>query len=116
MPARVGIESDRLLPPAPWQALQVKTLENPGASTGPAAAALETPVARRASRTRAKPAPVRSPYRVLIAASCSRQDVVPDAAGPADRVLTARLALRGRELLLDLDDLAVLDLVGVDHR
>src|SRR2546425_2075043 len=42
--------------------------------------------------------------------------VVPDGPCPPERVLSYRGALAGRQLLLDLHDLAVLDPVRVDHR
>src|SRR2546427_11429952 len=44
------------------------------------------------------------------------EHVLPDTVGPPDRVLRARFRLARRELLLDLDDLAALDLVAVDDR
>src|SRR3989441_13228086 len=45
-----------------------------------------------------------------------REHVLPDAGRPADCVLSPLGRLAGRELLLDLDDLAALDLVRVDDR
>src|SRR4029077_8863577 len=44
------------------------------------------------------------------------EHVLPDTVGPPQRVLRARFRLTRRELLLDLDDLAALDLVAVDDR
>src|SRR5262245_65110413 len=44
----------------------------------------------------------------------SAQDVGPDTLGPSFGVVPVERRLPGRELLLDLHHLAVLDLVGVD--
>ena len=44
------------------------------------------------------------------------QDVVPDAGAPGEGILRRADALARREFLFDLNDLAVFDLVGVDHR
>src|SRR5712664_1181871 len=107
MPASTGIVLDGLWPPGPWQALQTSALGAPGVSNGPAQAA---------------PASVSTKISVRmvgIARSLSAglaEHVVPDAGRPPDRVLRPLLRLAGGELLLDLHDLAALDLVRVDDR
>src|SRR2546422_561888 len=104
MPARIGIASERLFPSGPWQGVHVSALTAPGVSRGPA----ETTPAR-STRTRAATA-------VIIGAPLLRlgKDVGPDAAGPALGVLGVDDRVTRRQLLLDLHDLVVLDLVGVD--
>src|SRR5215468_7592422 len=109
MPARIGIMSERLLPLAPWQAAQVMTLAKPALSSGPAAAAGPP----RRARTRA-PEVAALARRVIMAGVSSGQHVGPDALPPALGALGHGDALGRGELLLDLDHLAVLDLVGVD--
>src|SRR4029453_9475948 len=109
MPAMIGMRSDRLLPAAPWHAEHVSDLAKPGSSSGP-------PDAVPASAPQASPM-VTAMKRFIAGIRPSEdlgENVVPDALGPAERALGHAHALRGGELLLDLDHLAVLDLVRVD--
>src|SRR5437870_4426013 len=89
------------------------TLAKPGSSSGPAARAASGPIASTKTAT-ARAAAER--VAVMVAVLPLRQHVGPDALPPALRALRDGDALGGRELLLDLDHLVVLDLVRVHHR
>src|SRR5437899_2735080 len=108
MPARIGMVFDWLWPAKPWQALQTSAWGAPGPSSGPAAAGTVSPSAR--SRL------IRMIGITLSFPAGLAEHVLPDAVGPRDRVLRPQLRLAGSELLLDLNDLAALDLVAVDDR
>src|SRR5262245_63987 len=111
----IGIASDRLFPATPWHAEHVSDLAKPGLSSGPAAATPPSALAARAMAmtiSRIFVGPMRPPFR----RARSGEDVAPDALRPAERPLGDGLALRRGKLLLDLDDLVVLDLVGVHDR
>src|SRR2546422_4509195 len=107
MPARIGIVFDWLWPPKPWQALQTSAWGAPGPSSGPAAAVPATAITR--SRLMMKGIALSFPTGLA-------EHVLPDAVGPTHGVLRPHLRLAGRELLLDLDDFAAVDLVAVDDR
>src|SRR5262249_57277632 len=110
MPARIGIVFDWLWPANPWHALQTTAVEAPGLSSGPAAAGPARARSSRLMRT------IGITLSLSSAALGLAEHVLPDAVGPSDRVLCPHLGLAGRELLLDLHDLAALDLVRVDDR
>src|SRR3989442_11418276 len=99
---------DWLGPAKPWHALQTSAGGAPGPSSGPAAAGTVSPSAR--SRL------IRMIGITLSFPAGLAEHVLPDAVGPPDRVLRPHLRLARGELLLDLNDLAALDLVAVDDR
>src|SRR5437660_12227073 len=73
-----------------------------------------------ASRTRytvsAQPRAPTKQMGLYHSTACLAEHVLPDTVGPPNRVLRPRFRLARRELLLDLDHFAALDLVAVDHR
>src|SRR2546428_5157722 len=107
MPARIGIVFDWLWPPKAWQALQTRAGGARGPASGPAAAVPATAITR--SRLMMKGIAWSFPTGLA-------EHVLPDAVGPTHGVLRPHLRLAGRELLLDLDDFAAVDLVAVDDR
>src|SRR6185436_18841416 len=105
----MGMVSPRLFPPKPWQALQTSAFCAPGPSSGPARAA----ELARSSAPRAAPRSNHDGVRIAVSFSLP-EDVVPDAGPPRERVLGDRDGGARGELLLDLDNLAGVDAVGVD--
>src|SRR5436309_11534904 len=118
----IGIMLDGLWPPRPWQALQASALAAPGASSGPAAAGplasttlrlSEPPMRRKIVRIGRSLLPVGGGLEGPSEADADprlRELVLPDAGRPADCVLSPLGLAPGRELLLELGDLAARDL------
>src|SRR2546428_12375103 len=99
----IGMVFDGLWPPKPWQALEASARVAPGASSGPAATAgASRSRSRRLTRVGiafslfiAAPRPAgpqpRDGLRRAPRIAALTKDVLPDAGGPADRVLRPRL-------------------------
>src|SRR5262252_6394608 len=108
-PARIGTVSPALWPAKPWQAEQLSAFMAPGLSSGPA------PAIDAAARTSTILITTCMGVSSSPTTSLLSDHVVPDGPRPPERVLSHRDTLPRRQLLLDLDDLAVLDAVSVDH-
>src|SRR5262249_43365713 len=108
-PARIGTVSPALWPAKPWQAEQLSAFMAPGLSSGPA------PAVDAAART--STILITTRMGLLLSDNVALSDhVVPNGPRPPERILSHRDTLPRRQLLLDLDNLAVLDPVRVDHR